>query len=152
MWGFRHPKNHEYKFRGANSNAHINERYNYGVESAPNGNYLDRHSMYKVLADLDPEQFKPSCIPRKNHFVGMFTVSRTVDGRMCHGENCPPHPQEGASAQKVTFNSYIPVPARSDGKCQHIDSWCCNECYDDNGNENNKCSNKSEIINLRSII
>ena len=142
----------EYKFRGVHE-GHIEERFWYGVDthrSGPAGEMnLDQHSMYKPLKYIDPSKFKPTCIPRKNHFVGMVSVSRTVDARLCWGDGCPAQARgQNAVAQKAVFHSFIPQPYTPSSN-SHCDRWCCQECYNADGSQkscsNSHCTNSNEL-------
>ena len=110
MWAVK-AKALEYKFRGLQGDSDQGERANYGADTWRGNDQasFDARTIYKALADLDTEKFQPKCTPRKNHFVAMVSVSRTIDTRVCHGSACPPRPREaGEEAQKVQIDSLIP--------------------------------------------
>ena len=84
---------------------------------------LNQDEMYRPLRALDPNKFVPTCIPRKNHFVGMVSVSRTVDSRLCWGDDCPGQSRgRNAVAQTVVFHSFIPKPT-AQRHCDIIVAW-----------------------------
>ena len=83
MWAVK-AKALEYKFRGTHYDGWTDESRTYGVRDRDEKG-LDQRQTYRPLASLKPDKFKPTCIPRKNHFVAMVSVSRTIDSRNCWG-------------------------------------------------------------------
>ena len=125
MWAIK-AKALEYKFRGVHENW-IQESKDYGVEShrrgPATGNMdLNQGEMYRPLRALDPNKFDPKCIPRKNHFVGMVSVSRTVDSRLCWGDDCPGQSRGGMRWRKqLSFTALFPNQRLRE--CDYIVAW-----------------------------
>ena len=106
---------------------------------------LNQDEMYRPLRALDPNKFVPTCIPRKNHFVGMVSVSRTVDSRLCWGDDCPGQSRgRNAVAQTAVFHSFIPKPTAQ----RHCDYHCCMECYNNDGTKKNGCNGRCDGNNM----
>jgi hypothetical protein len=136
MWAVK-AKALEYKFRGTHYDGWTDESRTYGVRDRDEKG-LDQRQTYRPLASLKPDKFKPTCIPRKNHFVAMVSVSRTIDSRNCWGSDCPPRGQgDNPVAQLVKYDSFIP---RTLSTGNHCDDYCCRKCYDSNGNDANMCA------------
>ena len=83
---------------------------------------LNQGEMYRPLRALDPNKFVPTCIPRKNHFVGMVSVSRTVDSRLCWGDDCPGKVGEGMQWLKQLFFTVL-FPNQRLGNATIIVAW-----------------------------
>ena len=77
----------------------------------------------------------------------MVSVSRTVDSRLCWGNDCPGKSRgQNAVAQTAVFHSFIPQPSGG----QDCDDYCCMQCYNNDGSKKQEmgCNNRCDNVNL----
>jgi len=113
--------------------------------------HLAESQVYEILASMNASMMTPTCVPRKNHFVAMVSLSRTVKSKMCHGSGCsnPNSHDENAPDTEEIFNTPMPsateiINLQSNPECRpDIDSrggqgqekyqqWCCRDCMGQN--------------------
>jgi hypothetical protein len=135
----------EYTFRGVNTNSDGSDYYGTDPHSwnSLTNKHLDDRRIYEILRSMNASKITPSCVPRKNHFVAMATLSRTVNSKMCHGSGCvnPNSHNENAPETEDVFDT--PMPSMAEVKQMQTDptcitgpneqdlyqTWCCsNEC------------------------
>jgi hypothetical protein len=112
----------EYKFIGTNERLphSVHQQDRYASEQA-----------YKPLKDLDPSKFDTSCVPRKNRYVAMVSLSKAIDQKECRGDGCGNHHQSrGQTTVFTTVKTSVRAPL-GDGCSGHIDQWCCKRCFSD---------------------